>query len=143
MVLRVEAVENRLLRLETVISELIRLASVDPEVFLENLSEMWRIERGLEVGAGLLFDIGTHILVAHFGITPQEYRDIFEGLARQKVISRSLADRLRGFAGFRNILVHNYMDLDPSRVLANLERAPKDFSQFAREIREWLEGRPA
>lgn len=142
MVLRVDTVENRLLRLETVISELMRLASADPEVFRESLSEMWKVERGLQIGAELLFDIGTHILVAQFGVSPQEYRDIFEGLARQKVISRSLAERLRGLAGFRNILVHSYMDLDPARVLDNLERAPKDFSEFAREIRDWLEGQP-
>jgi uncharacterized protein YutE (UPF0331/DUF86 family) len=64
-------------------------------------------------------------------------------LADRNVISRSLADRLSGLAGFRNILVHDYMALDPVRVLENLARAPKDFDEFAREVRDWLERRPA
>ena len=143
MVLRIDAVETRLLRLESVISELSRLGDVDPETFRESLSEMWKVERGLHLGAEILLDIGNHVLAAQFGVSPQEYRDIFESLADRKVISRSLADRLSGLAGFRNILVHDYMALDPVRVLENLGRAPKDFDEFAREVRDWLERRSA
>lgn len=143
MVLRIDAVETRLLRLESVISELSRLGDVDPETFRESLSEMWKVERGLQLGAEILLDIGNHILAAQFGFSPQEYRDIFDRLADRKVIGRSLADRLSGIAGFRNILVHDYMALDPARVLENLGRAPKDFGEFTREVRDWLERRPA
>lgn len=138
MPLRVDAVEIRLLRLEAVISELVRLAGTDPDRFRTSLSEMWAVERGLQLGAEILLDIGNHILVAQFGVSSQEYRDIFRRLAERKVISQSLAERLGGLAGFRNILVHDYLDLDPERVLENLRRAPKDFSELAREVRDWL-----
>jgi len=143
MVLRSDAVEVRLLRLESVISELSSLSNVDPETFRESLSEMWKVERGLQLGAEILLDIGNHILAAQFGVSSQEYGDIFDRLADRKVISRSLSDQLSGLAGFRNLLVHDYIKLDPVRVLDNLRRAPKDFSEFAREIRDWLEGRPS
>jgi len=136
--LRVDAVEARLLRLEAVISELTRLAGTDPDRLQANLSEMWGVERGLQLGAEILLDIGNHILVAQYGVSAQEYRDIFKRLAERKVVSQSLAERLDGLAGFRNILVHGYLDLDPERVLENLRRAPKDFSELAREIRDWL-----
>jgi uncharacterized protein YutE (UPF0331/DUF86 family) len=136
--LRVDAVEIRLLRLEAVISELTRLAGTDPDLLRAKLSEMWGVERGLQLGAEILLDIGNHILVAEYGVSSQEYRDIFKRLAERKVISRSLAERLGGLAGFRNILVHDYLDLDAERVLENLRRAPKDFSELAREIRDWL-----
>lgn len=138
MPLRVDAVEIRLLRLEAVISELTRLAGTDPDLLRAKLSEMWGVERGLQLGAEILLDIGNHILVAEYGVSSQEYRDIFKRLAERKVISRSLAERLGGLAGFRNILVHDYLDLDAERVLENLRRAPKDFSELAREIRDWL-----
>ena len=143
MVLRANAVETRLLRLESVISELERLGEADPETYRKSLSEMWGVERGLQLGAEILLDIGNHILVAQFGVSPQEYGDIFDRLADRQVISRSVADRLSGLAGFRNIIVHDYLELNPARVLENLGRAPKDFSEFAREIRDWLADRPA
>jgi uncharacterized protein YutE (UPF0331/DUF86 family) len=136
--LRVDAVEVRLLRLEAVISELTRLAGTDPDRLRENLSEMWGVERGLQLGAEILLDIGNHILVAHYGVSSQEYRDIFRRLAERRIISQSLAERLSGLPGFRNILVHDYLDLDTERVLENLRRAPRDFSEFAHEIRGWL-----
>jgi len=136
--LRVDAVEIRLLRLEEVISELTRLAGIDPDRLRANRSEMWAVERGLQLGAEILLDIGNHILVAEYGVSSREYGDIFRRLAERKVISQSLAERLDGLAGFRNILVHDYLDLDKERVLENLRRAPKDFSELAREIRDWL-----
>ena len=143
MVLRIDAVERRLLRLESVISELSRLSEMDLERFREDLSEMWKVERGLQLGAEVLLDIGNHILAAHFGASPDGYRKIFERMADHKVISRSLASRLSGLAGFRNVLVHDYLDLDPVRVLDNFKRAPQQFSEFAQEIRDWLEDQPA
>ncbi|HEY0512513.1 MAG TPA: DUF86 domain-containing protein [Thermoanaerobaculia bacterium] len=141
MVLRVDAVEIRLLRLEQVISELARLNEADPGQFRENPLEMWKVERGLQLGAEILLDIGNHILVAQYGVSSLEYRDIFERLADRKVLSRSVADRLSGLAGFRNILVHDYLDLNPEKVLENLRRAPRDFSEFAQEVRDWLGAR--
>jgi uncharacterized protein YutE (UPF0331/DUF86 family) len=138
VVLRVDAVEVRLRRLEEVISELALLSKADPQEFRERLSEMWKVERGLQLGAEILLDIGNHILVAQFGVSPQGYREIIERLADRNVISRSLLDRLRGLAGFRNILVHDYLDLNTDQILGILGRAPQDLSEFAREIREWL-----
>lgn len=143
VVLRIDALEVRLGRLEEVISRLQRLGRLAPEIFREDPTEMWKIERGLQVGAELLLDIGNHILAAEYGVSASEYRYIFQGLADQKVITQTLANRLEGLGGFRNIVVHNYLELDPERVLMYLERAPKDFSEFAREIRDWLGERPA
>jgi uncharacterized protein YutE (UPF0331/DUF86 family) len=48
---------------------------------------------------------------------------------------------LQGLAGFRNILVHEYIRLDPDRVEEALAKAPHDFTDFALAVRRWLEGR--
>jgi uncharacterized protein YutE (UPF0331/DUF86 family) len=141
MVLRVDAVEVRLQRLEAVVSELERLSRIDPGEIRRDTSRMWGVERGLQLGAEILFDVGSHILVAEYGVSPQEYKEILTRLANQDVISRQLADRLEGLAGFRNILVHDYLELDPDKVLEALKQAPEDFSDFARDIQAWLEPR--
>lgn len=141
MVFRIDTVQERLLRLEEVISELRELAGLDRSVLRGALRHMWAVERGLHLGAELLFDIGNHILSARYGISPRDYRDIIEQLALQGILDPALHGRLQGLAGFRNILVHDYIRLDPERVEEALAKAPGDFTDFALAIRRWLEGR--
>lgn len=140
MVFRHSAVQVRLERLEEVVTELARLQRLDREALLESLSQMWAVERGLQLGAEIIFDIGNHVLNAQHGVSPTDYKDIVRQLARRGILSKELGIRLEGLAGFRNILVHDYIHLDPEKVLEAFDRAPKDFSDFALEIRNWLEG---
>jgi uncharacterized protein YutE (UPF0331/DUF86 family) len=130
----------RLQRLEEVLAELIELGRLDPEVLRNRQRDMWAVERGLQLGAEIIFDIGNHILSASFGVNPEGYENIVQELATQGVLDAELRQRLRGLAGFRNVLVHDYLRLDPNLVLQGLARAPQDFGDFARAIRSWLRG---
>ncbi|HSK75911.1 MAG TPA: DUF86 domain-containing protein [Thermoanaerobaculia bacterium] len=140
MVFKDEAIRTRLHRLEEVISELGRLKSQGRGSLRGSLSLMWAVERGLQLGAELIFDIGNHILSAQYGVNADEYRNVVRLLVQQGVLSPDLQDRFKGLAGFRNILVHDYVRLDPDMVLDALEQAPENFSLFAQNIWRWLEG---
>lgn len=139
MVLRTEVVQARLRRLEEVVSELQELGKLDRTELRGSRRNQWAVERGLQLGAEILLDVGNHVLSNRFGISPEDYGDIVEQLAMQGVLDEGLRARLRGLAGFRNILVHDYLRLDPERVLEGLIQAPRDFSDFAAAIRKWLE----
>jgi uncharacterized protein YutE (UPF0331/DUF86 family) len=143
VVLRAESIQARLLKLEEVVSELVELRRLGEETFRASRAQMWSVERGLQLGAEILLDIGTHILSAQYGISPADYKDILEQLGQQGILNEDLRKRLKGVAGFRNILVHDYIRLDPEKVLAAFNQAPADFSDFALAIRDWLAGRPA
>jgi uncharacterized protein YutE (UPF0331/DUF86 family) len=54
------------------------------------------------------------------------------------VFARSLAH----IAGFRNILIHEYLGIDWDEVYKNLTRLD-DLLQFAEAIREWMQARQA
>lgn len=95
-------------------------------------------ERGLQRGAEAVLDIGNHILSAHFGTSARDYEDIITRLGDVGVLPTDLRDRLRGLGGFRNILVHGYLSLDPARVRDFAEHAPGDFRAFSVAIRAWL-----
>lgn len=141
MVLRTDAVKARLQRLEEVVTELRELAKLDRGALRGSLRSMWAVERGLQLGIEILLDIGNHILSAQYGATSDRYQDIVEQLAGQGILDQGLHRRLRGIAGFRNILVHDYLRLDPDKVEEALATAPRDFDDFALAIRGWLEGR--
>ena len=138
MVVRPEAIRERLLRLEEVISRLEELRLAAPAAPPGSFRDAWASERGLQLAAEILFDVGNHILSAHFGVAAQDYEDIVAQLGAHGVIDAALRERLRGLGGFRNVLVHGYLRVDPARVADLLARAPADFSEFARAVRAWL-----
>jgi uncharacterized protein YutE (UPF0331/DUF86 family) len=135
---RPEALRERLLKLEEVVSRLEEIGPVDSAVLRLSFRDAWAAERGLQIAAEAIFDIGNHVLSAHFGVSSKDYEDIVPQLAAHGVISDELRLRLKGLGGFRNILVHGYLRIDADRVSAHLSSAPEVFSEFAREVRQWM-----
>lgn len=95
----------------------------------------WAVERGLQLLAEALFDVGAHILAAEYREVVDEYRQIPPRLVACGVLSAGLAARPRGLAGFRNILVHEYAGIDLERLVAGLDRLA-DFDAFVVPRRE-------
>jgi uncharacterized protein YutE (UPF0331/DUF86 family) len=137
VVLRPEAVRERLLKLEEIVSRLAELARLGPSL-RQGFRDAWAVERGLQLGAEIVLDIGNHILSAHFGVSAQDYEDVVAQLGANGVIPATLRERLKGLGGFRNILVHGYLRIDADRVAEHLAVAPADFSDFAVAVRAWL-----
>jgi uncharacterized protein YutE (UPF0331/DUF86 family) len=104
----------------------------------DDVASEWAVERGLQVAAQSVFDIGNHVLSGGFGERPADYAAIPLALCRHGVISASLEARLRGLAGFRNLLVHDYARVDPARVREALETRAGDLAEFADAVEEWL-----
>jgi len=61
---------------------------------------------------------------------PVSYQDAFRRLGDAGVVEMDLADRLTGWAGFRNVLAHFYASVDYSRVYDALSEVG-DLEKFA------------
>ena len=134
MVVRPEVVRERIAALRESIARLDEVARLEPD----HAAVGWAIERGLQVAAQALFDIGNHVLAGSFSARAADYASI-PGLLRQHgVISTDLESRLAGLAGFRNLLVHDYARIEPDRVRAMLARTI-DFVDFATAVETWLD----
>jgi len=141
VVLRTEALRERLAKLEEVIARLREVAQVSRQDFLRDYRHAWLAERGLELGAQAVLDIGNHILAGAFGASAAEYEEIVRRLGEERVLSAAMVGRLRGLGGFRNILVHGYLRIDPDKVYDALQRSAADFTEFQAEILAWLDQR--
>lgn len=139
MVLRIEALRERLAKLEEVITRLGDVARVSFDDFARDYRHGWLAERGLELAAQALLDIGNHILAGEFGESALEYEEIVRRLGERGVLSPSLTKRLTGLGGFRNILVHGYLRIDPRKVYDALQKSTTDFTDFEAEILKWLD----
>jgi uncharacterized protein YutE (UPF0331/DUF86 family) len=141
--LRRPAVDARLRRLHVVLRRLRRYRDRGREAIRADEDLQWLVERGLQLGCEIVLDVGNHVLVGSFGRPSERYEEILSGLAAEKVITPELRASLAGLGGFRNVLVHGYLDVDLERVLDALDDAPERFERFAREIHDWLARGPA
>ena len=68
----------------------------------------------------ICIDIGAH-LVSELGLKPAEdYQGVFASLGAHGTIDSDLADRLGDAAGLRNLLVHDYGEIDHARLWDSL-----------------------
>ena len=95
-------------------------------------------ERYLQLAIQAVLDIANHIVADMNLSLPGDNKELFELLARHKVLSTRLAKRLTPMAGFRNILVHEYLEIDRHRVYRALKDDLGDFEQFIKAVTKLL-----
>lgn len=101
------------------------------------LDEVWAVERGLQVCIQNCLDVATH-LAAAAGRDVPDYATAIDRLAELGVLSPEFARRFRGIAGFRNVLVHGYLEVDLALVERVLGERLEDFRAFARDVERYL-----
>jgi uncharacterized protein YutE (UPF0331/DUF86 family) len=101
----------------------------------------WAVERGLQLCAQNVLEIATHI-VASTGRDAPDYASAFDALAELGVLPAEFAARIRGLAGFRNVVVHAYVDVDAHRVHELLNEHLDDFAVFAGHVQRYPDGLP-
>jgi uncharacterized protein YutE (UPF0331/DUF86 family) len=95
-------------------------------------------ERYLQLAIQCILDIGNHTVADLKLKLPADNGDLFESLANNKIITRALANKLTAMAGFRNILVHEYLEIDRRKVYAVLKKDLGDFEKFIRAMTKLL-----
>jgi uncharacterized protein YutE (UPF0331/DUF86 family) len=95
-------------------------------------------ERYLQLAIQAVLDISNHIVSDMDLNLPGDARELFDVLATHKVVSPRLARRLAPMAGFRNILVHEYLEIDRRRVYRALKEDLGDFERFIKAVSRLL-----
>ena len=95
-------------------------------------------ERYLQLAIQAVLDISHHIVADRNLPLPADSKSHFDLLARQKVVSKKLAVKLTAMAGFRNVLVHEYLEIDRRRVYRALTTELRDFESFIRAVTRLL-----
>jgi uncharacterized protein YutE (UPF0331/DUF86 family) len=84
-------------------------------------------------------DVAHHIAAAERWESPDTNAAAFAVLQRHGVLDQPTAERMASAAGFRNVLVHRYADVEDKRVIAALDELD-DMRSFVRQVSVWLEG---
>ncbi len=122
MVVSPEIAASRLRRLEQCVKRLSRLAGMPLKAYLDDRDAQAIAERNFQVATQCLLDLGNHIIAEEGLGTPEDGPGILDCLAGAGIISPEIHRRTRGLAGFRNILVHDYLAIDHQIVHGLLQR---------------------
>jgi len=79
-------------------------------------------------------DVGSHIIADNGWGTPGSTSEIFYILQENKIISTTMAETMVKMCGFRNLIVHQYDDIDFEIVYFIYQHQIKDFEDFLNEI---------
>ena len=89
------------------------------------------------MAAQCVLDISHRLISLAGGPRPRDYYEAILRLGELGVLPPDFAAHLAPLAGFRNILVHEYLEVDWQEVYRNLQQIG-DLAQFAEMVREWL-----
>ena len=127
-----DVVAARLEKLREYLSVLKIISRYELTTFVEDPVVHGAAERYLQLTIECLLDIGNHIIADRNLRKPGTYAEIFEVLAENKIITRKLQKELEGMAAFRNILVHDYLRLDRSKVYQLIQTRLKYIEQLGK-----------
>lgn len=98
------------------------------------------LTRNLEIAIQTCIDIAFHLCGAH-GKVPTTAAEAFAEIARLELIERDLAKRLQRAVGFRNVLVHEYIEVDWNIVMRVIRTDTRDLAAFGKAVLKMLERR--
>ena len=98
-------------------------------------------ERYLQLLCQIIIDILNLIIIEQGIRKPESNQEIISILFNNKIISENLASRLDGIVGFRNILVHEYEEIDKKIVYKYLIEKIDDFEIFKKEILKYIKSK--
>ncbi|MBD3347060.1 MAG: DUF86 domain-containing protein [Chitinivibrionales bacterium] len=103
------------------------------EIFLDDI-----ISVNLQRAVQACIDIA-HIIIAQKGLKlPATYKESFGILAKEKIITGSIASTMMKMVGFRNIAVHEYQAVDDTIMMSIIECHLKDFEVYYTQIYEYI-----
>lgn len=133
-----ETIRRHLLALDRAMQNLRRHAGKPAEVLGSDLDEAWAVERGLQICVQCVLDIATHVAASSGRDTP-DYASAIDQLASLDILPAFFTSRFRAVAGFRNILVHGYLEVDLEEVHRLLNERLSDFVEFATLVQAYLD----
>ncbi len=115
-----------------------RYKSISLEELRKDRDKRNMVLHALLVSIQAAIDAATY-LIAEKGLKkPTTYREAFEILGAEGLISEELAAELSDLAGFRNVLVHIYWELNLEEVSGVLQNDLKVMKEFTNAMKELL-----
>ena len=139
MTIDMDLIRRKLSRLNMYLD---KLEPIVKRTFNEYLSDFYlksSAERLIQLIVECASDINNHVVVESGKRPPEDYTSSFIRASEAGLIKRDLADRIKGSGGMRNIIVHEYMDIDDEKVFKTLPVALADYKEYISQVDKFLD----
>ena len=112
------------------------------KITVKQYSDDWKvqriIERTLQMMIETCVDIASHIIADKGYRVPKSYSDTFKVLHEENIVDSRLFNSLNKMAKFRNIIVHDYAEIDPEILLMIIKDNVSDLKAIFRWYRDYV-----
>nr|WP_274520625.1 DUF86 domain-containing protein [Ectothiorhodospira variabilis] len=143
-VIREDFVRRKLQLITDDLVRLVRFKELTLEELLSDDIRLAAVERIIERIVMRAVDVNEHLLAEC--LPPQArstritYRDTFLMLADLGVCDADFAQAIAGSAGLRNILVHDYNDVDRSILHRSIGSCLRDYTAYVQQVEAFISG---
>lgn len=138
--------ESFLKHIETLKTYVKTLKSLQKDTTLARLQKDFErqgaVKHYLQLAIQSVIDLGAAIIGKYNFSTPSAFSEIFKILAQNNVLPAKLAANLAEMAKVRNILVHEYLDVDLGLIYKFLDKNLEDFEKFLEHIVKYTDENP-
>ena len=135
----VDLVRRKLARLNMYLDKLTPITKHTFDQYLSDFYLKSSAERLIQLIVECAADINNHVVVEKSQRPPEDYTSSFVRAAEVGLIKRELASKIKGAGGMRNIIVHEYMDIDDEKVYKTLTLAIADFKEYIKQVDDFLD----
>ena len=121
---------RKLSNLEAYLVQIEEYQDISLDAYVNDWKTQRIIERTLQMMIETCSDIAGHIIADEKYRVPTGYADTFQVLSENRLIDEALAESLSKMAKFRNVVVHDYDQVDGEIVIGILRRRLSDFGLF-------------
>ena len=140
---RKDFVQRKLQLIAEDLGQLLHFKDLTLQELRDDFVQAAAVERILERMVMRAIDVNEHLLSelstgAEDRITRLSYRDTFLRLSDLGVYPKDFAERIAKSAGLRNILVHDYNDLNREVVHASIQSCLEDYHAYTEYLRAFV-----
>lgn len=96
-------------------------------------------EHHLQIAIQNCLDIANHIVAALGLPSPKkEANEAFFTLAKERIISSKMAQVMKDIIGYRNVVIHEYLEVERHYTYKNIQAGLGDLAEFGRQIEKFL-----
>lgn len=136
-----DVVIRRLVTMRTLLDHLESLGVV-ASGDLADLGVRLQVERALTQIVNLATEINAHVASVVLHRPPEDYRQGFDRMVEAGWLERSTAEGLKPSVGLRNVLTHEYVDIDLDVVAAAIPMVLGGYRTYVREVARSLKPSP-
>jgi len=126
----IEVIKQRLNQLSTSINKIERFKEISLEEFLKDDIIQDVVEYNLFIAINMMIDIATHIVVDNNMGSPETLGEAFNILNKEKYLNDEETKVYRNMVGLRNILSHQYINIDKKIIYSILKNNLIDIKKF-------------